>query len=382
MPSLVRRPAVQSLGGRAVEDVDSRHHRLSPEDSRHSPLLEEGPSHPHNRLVVPLDDAVLLCAVRRGVVALNTLIRAVQREFSCREFTVVVGAQHAHLAAALCLRSGLRAPDGVRSLSFAAKDHNPHVAGEVVDEQQEVASFSRCSRCHRATQVPVHELEPLLGSEAQLLGKGEPPLLRQHADVAELLHVVKPRQASYHPLGTEPLQGLEVKVPEALMPLSRLVVPTSSKAEGMCYLHVEYRVDWCLGYLGKKAMMVIPNPHDSVLNLHTRTALIQLPQTDDRVPQRRDVVDSGEQSVLTGLSGEDDGADALDLRAGGIPKLDGASDIGVKLSEELPSTGHVMGGVGVEAPPVSLVVAGAVAEEGVCSRLIKVESHCSRCRWR
>jgi hypothetical protein len=87
--------------------------------------------------------------------------------------------------------------------------------------------------------------------------------------------------------------------------------------------------------------------------------------------------------VLTRLGGEDDRADALDLHTGGILKLDGASDIGVKLSEELPSTGHVMGGTGVEAPPVSLVFAGAVADEGMCSWLIKVEeSHCSRCHWR
>jgi hypothetical protein len=77
--------------------------------------------------------------------------------------------------------------------------------------------------------------------------------------------------------------------------------------------------------------------------------------------------------VLTRLGDEDDGTDALNLHAGGVAKLDGASNIGVKLSEELPSTDHVMGGAGVEAPPVSLVVAGAVAEEGVCSRLIKVE---------
>jgi hypothetical protein len=55
--------------------------------------------------------------------------------------------------------------------------------------------------------------------------------------------------------------------------------------------------------------------------------------------------------VLTRLGGEDDGADTLDLHARSIPKLDGASDIGVKLSEKLPSTGHVMGGTGVEAPP-------------------------------
>jgi hypothetical protein len=214
-------------------------------------------------------------------VTLNILIRAVRREFSRREFTAVVGAQHAQPAAALRLRSGLRAPDGVRSLSLATKDHSPHVAGEVVDEQQEVASSFRCRRCHRATQVPMHELEPLLGSEARLLWKGEPHLLHQHTDIAELLHVVKARQISYHPLGTEPLQGLEVKVPKALVPLPRLVVPTSSKAEGLSYMHVEdIESIGASGYLSKNA---IPNPHDSILDLHTRTALIQLSQTDDRV---------------------------------------------------------------------------------------------------
>jgi hypothetical protein len=116
----------------------------------------------------------------------------------------------------------------------------------------------------------VHELEPLLGSEARLLRKGEPPLLCQHTDVVELLHVVKARQTLYHPLGTEPLQGLEVKMPETLMPLLRLVVPISNKAEELCYLHVEdIESIGASGYLGKKAMMAIPNPHDSVLDLHT-----------------------------------------------------------------------------------------------------------------
>jgi hypothetical protein len=164
----------------------------------------------------------------------------------------------------------MRVPDDVRSLSLAGKYHNPHVARDVVDEQQEVVSSSGCSRCHRATQVPVHKLMPLLGSEARLLEKEESPLLCQHADVVELLHVVKAWHASYHPLGTEPLQGLEVKVPEALVPLSRLIIPTSSKVEGLCYLHVEYIESiGASGYLGKKATMAILNPHDSVHYLHT-----------------------------------------------------------------------------------------------------------------
>jgi hypothetical protein len=85
----------------------------------------------------------------------------------------------------------------------------------------------------------MHELEPLLDLEARLLGKGEPPLLYQHTDIAELLHVIKTQHVLYHPLDTEPLQGIEVKVPEALVPLSRLIIPTSSKADGLCYLHIE-----------------------------------------------------------------------------------------------------------------------------------------------
>jgi hypothetical protein len=66
-----------------------------------------------------------------------------------------------------------------------------------------------------------------------------------------------------------------VKVPKALVPLPRVVVPMSSMAEGLRYLHIEdIESIGASGYLGKKAMMAIPNPHNSILDLHTRTALI------------------------------------------------------------------------------------------------------------
>jgi hypothetical protein len=82
--------------------------------------------------------------------------------------------------------------------------------------------------------------------------------------------VVKARQATYHPLGTELLQGLEVKVPEALVPLPRLIILMRSKAKGLCYLHVKnVESIGASGYLGKKATMMIPNPHDSIIDLHT-----------------------------------------------------------------------------------------------------------------
>jgi hypothetical protein len=91
---------------------------------------------------MPLDNVVLLQTVRREVVALNALIRVVQRELSRHEFVAFVDAQHVQLAAAFGFRSDLRMLDGVGNLSLAAEDHHPHVAEEVIDKQQEVASSS------------------------------------------------------------------------------------------------------------------------------------------------------------------------------------------------------------------------------------------------
>jgi hypothetical protein len=65
MPSLVWRLAVEGLGGGAVEQLDSSHHRLTPVDRRHPSLLEEGTGGGHHRLVAALDDAFLLRSVRR-----------------------------------------------------------------------------------------------------------------------------------------------------------------------------------------------------------------------------------------------------------------------------------------------------------------------------
>jgi hypothetical protein len=81
--------------------------------------------------------------------------------------------------------------------------------------------------------------------------------------------MVEAWQASHHLLVTEPLQGLKVEVPEALVPLPRLVVPASSEAEGLCHLHMEKVEPICTPrYLGDKATLAIPYPHDSVLDHH------------------------------------------------------------------------------------------------------------------
>jgi hypothetical protein len=52
----------------------------------------------------------------------------------------------------------------------------------------------------------------------------------------------------------------------------------------------------------------------------------------------------------------------LDLYAGGVPKLGGASDARIKLGEELPPADHVMSGAVVEAQSCDHVFARAIAE--------------------
>jgi hypothetical protein len=115
VPHLVWRLAIECLGRRAVEQMNGGHHRLTPVDGRHPPLLEEGTSGGHHRLLAALDDAVLLWSVRRGVVALDALVGVVRRELSCRELAAVVHTQHMELAATFLFRSGLMTIDGVRS---------------------------------------------------------------------------------------------------------------------------------------------------------------------------------------------------------------------------------------------------------------------------
>ena len=122
------------------------------------------------------------------------------------------------------------------------------------------------------------------------------------------------RHALYHLLVAELLQGLKVEVPKALVPPPGVVVAAGCKTHGLRHLHVEdVEAVGASVHLDEKATVAIPDTQDPVLDLHARAVLIQLSQADDGVPQRGDVVDTGEQPVLAGLGGEDDGADTIDL---------------------------------------------------------------------
>jgi hypothetical protein len=173
---LVCRLAVECLGRRAVEQVNGGQHCLTPVDGRHPPLLEESTSGGHHHLAAALDDAVLLQSVRCKVVALDALVGAVRRELSCHEIAAVVRVEHTKLAATLLLRSGLMMLDDVRSSCLGVEEDHPHVAGDVIDKEEEVAPASTSSQCDGAGEVTAHKLQLLLGVEARLMREGEAPL--------------------------------------------------------------------------------------------------------------------------------------------------------------------------------------------------------------
>jgi hypothetical protein len=75
-------------------------------------------------------------------VALNPLIGIVRCEHSHRELIVVVCAEHSELAATLLLCGCMVALDGVYSCRLGVEQHDPPVAGDIINEQQEVVASS------------------------------------------------------------------------------------------------------------------------------------------------------------------------------------------------------------------------------------------------
>ena len=115
----------------------------------------------------------------------------------------------------------------------------------------------------------MHQLELLGGAVGGLTREGLALQLGHHTGVAELLDVVDAGHAADHLLLVELLQGLEVKMPEALMPAPRLIVPARDKAKGVRHLHMKHiKAVASPVHLGEKAVTSILDAEHAVLDLH------------------------------------------------------------------------------------------------------------------
>ena len=96
-----------------------------------------------------------------------------------------------------------------------------------------------------------------------------PPLVRQHTDVTELLHMVKVREPSHHLPGAMPLQGLKVEVPKVLVPLPCLVVPASCKTKRLGHPNVEdVAVVLPSNHPSEKLATMVPDAEDPAVDYH------------------------------------------------------------------------------------------------------------------
>jgi hypothetical protein len=136
--------------------------------------------------------------VTRREVALDALIGAVGGELSNGEFTTIIDVKDPKLVAALLLHLSLDLLDGVRDSILGRQQDDPHVAGCVVGQQQEVVATSWSRWRHGPREVIVDELQLLLRTVMSLLREGAPALLRRDAGVANLLGVLDHRHAAHH----------------------------------------------------------------------------------------------------------------------------------------------------------------------------------------
>jgi hypothetical protein len=94
--------------------------------------------------------------------------------------------------------------------------------------------------------------------------------LGHHTGVAELLDVVDAGHAADHLLLAKLFQGLEVKMPETLVPAPCLIIPARGKAEGLCHLHMELvKAVASPVHLSEEVAASIPDAQHTVLDLHS-----------------------------------------------------------------------------------------------------------------
>ena len=78
-----------------------------------------------------------------------------------------------------------------------------------------------------------------------------------------------------HLLLTELLQGVEVKMPETLVPAPRLIIPAHDKANGVRHLHMKHvKAVASPVHLGEKAATSILDTQHAVVDLHSRAILV------------------------------------------------------------------------------------------------------------
>jgi hypothetical protein len=136
------------------------HYRLPPEPARRRHHLEHASCHAHDRLISPLDDAILFRRVRCGQVPLNPLLGAIVKEGQRCEITTTVHAERAKLSLSVGFCPRLELHEWHHGLILGPQQRHPHIVAEVIDKEEDVPVATWCHRRHWPTEITMDQLQP------------------------------------------------------------------------------------------------------------------------------------------------------------------------------------------------------------------------------
>lgn len=137
--------------------------------------------------------------------------------------------------------------------------------------------------------------------------------------------------------------------------------PARRQSDRQCNVDVEHVESAGVAIdLGKQAALLFAHPHHPVLHQYLVATLIKLTKREDVRCQPWQVVDVVQHVVLSTLAGELNGLGPLDPSNLAVPEADRAGDATVDAGERRPGPRHVIGGPGVQHPPLGVSSVGVV----------------------
>jgi len=210
-----------------------------------------------------------------------------------REFAAAISAQCAQLPPGFRLRARQETFDELHCLILAAEEDEPHIAAQIIDEEEEQLVPAWCRGCHRPADVPVHQLELFLRAVLGFGREWQAPLLPGQAPIADLVDVVDQGQPAHHAAEDELLERAEVEVSKPRVPAPGRVISLCREADWPPDVELEdVEVIRPPHHLGEQAAPLVSDLEDSILAAPLELLLVMLPKADDVGGAARDVVDA------------------------------------------------------------------------------------------
>jgi hypothetical protein len=140
------------------------------------------------------------------------------------EFATSVCPKAAHLLPRVRFGLCLQSFDGLHYFILWSQQCNLDKSATVIEEQQEQLLAARSGGCIGATEIAMNDLKHPLGVVLCLIWEWRALMLADETPIAELIHMINPRQASNPILIQHLLDCLEVEMAQSRVPPPSLLL--------------------------------------------------------------------------------------------------------------------------------------------------------------